>query len=102
MRGFRLGREDEEALAEGVTNDLGLVAQTKLTHDVTAMDFDGARTDEEQLRNLGIALTLGRELEDLALAGAQGLIASERRFRGALHVGGDCVLGNLRTEEPAA
>src|ERR1039458_7495406 len=63
-----------DALADGVENQLGDSAQVQLLHDVGAVGFDGIDAEIEQGGDFLARLALGDELQDLPFAGGEQLV----------------------------
>src|SRR3990172_5978372 len=69
------GVEADEALAQGVADEVGAVLGVELGHDVGAVRLDGLDADVELLGDLLVGGALGDELEHLALAGGEEVVA---------------------------
>src|SRR5262249_41960420 len=69
--GGRLVAELDHALANRVLDQLGPAAQVELVHDVGLVSLDRLDAQEQAGRDLLVAVPVGDELQDLALADAQ-------------------------------
>src|SRR5581483_4268095 len=66
-----VGFDEDQPLADRVVDQLGAAANAELTHDVLFMRFHRFRADEQPLGDPLVAVSLGDELQDLALTGGQ-------------------------------
>ena len=66
---------------ERVPDQVGLIAQPKLSHEICAVALDGADADRQSLGNLRVGVALGRQVEHISLPARQGLVALRRAGR---------------------
>src|SRR5947209_4053241 len=70
-----------DALPHGVEGQLDLGSKAELLHGVSAVGLDGPAADEQAGPDLGVAVTLGREPQDLPLPRREPVV------RVGLHLG---------------
>src|SRR6185437_9148221 len=69
-------------LQQGSADEVGRVARPELSHRLCAMTLEGARADLHAKRALLVGIALADQIEDLALALGQRLLAGIRRWHG--------------------
>src|SRR4029450_12250659 len=67
---------------ERVPDQVGLIAQPKLSHEICAVALNGTDADRQSLGNLRVGVALGRQVEHISLPARQGLVALPRAGRG--------------------
>ena len=68
----------DEALTQGVADQVGAIAGMELAHDVSLVGLDGLHADEELLADALVRVTFGDELEHFALAAGEQVVAGLR------------------------
>lgn len=66
--GWAVGASHDDALADGVQDDLRGAVHVRLFHNVRPVRFDGPRTHVEQHSNVLVAAPLGNELKHLTFS----------------------------------
>src|SRR3989304_4812910 len=67
--------DPHQALAQGVADKVGAVPGVQLAHDVGLVGLDSLDADEELLRDALVGVAFGDELEHLALAAGEQIVA---------------------------
>src|SRR5437867_6878605 len=73
--------QGQESAPERVPDQLRLITETELSHEIRAMALDGADADRQPPGDLRVREALGRQQEDFPLPGGQGLVGILRARR---------------------
>src|SRR5438477_3925183 len=75
------GGDGDQTLLNGVLDELRAVVDVDLPHEIVFVDIDGFDAEVQQRRDLLYRQAFGKQLENLALAGAQAVVAGARALR---------------------
>jgi hypothetical protein len=83
---------------QGVTDEVGLIAQRKFLHQTGMMDFNGARANKQTSIDLGTCISLGGQLPHFPLSRRQRRLTVSYCSRGVFDEGVDRYLGKERRD----